>query len=275
MAEPIRLLFVDDEPGIRLTLPPILELHGFRVAVAATVREALELIQREEFDVLLSDLNIGEPGDGFTVVSAMRRMQPAARTFIITGYPDFETALQAIRSQVDDYFVKPANIPSLVKSLREKATSTNNAPLQAKSVPSFLRESTDRIINDWLERLERDSELSSIKLDREARINHAPLLIQELCGCLEGRSQSLSPQGTAAAAAHGHVRYAQGYTIPMVVSEARLLEISIAEHLQSNLLTLDLSSLITDTFLIADCFNLMLMDSIRAYQERSGTPVAA
>ena len=61
----------------------------------------------------------------------------------------------------------------------------------------------------------------------------------------------------------------------MVASEARILESCIADQLQSNLLVLDLSSLITDTFMIADCFNLMLMDSIRAFQEHSESPVAA
>jgi ActR/RegA family two-component response regulator len=275
MADPIRLLFVDDEAGIRLTLPSILEMHGFRVVTAATVPEALERIQKESFDILLSDLNIGEPGDGFTVVSAMRRMQPDARTFIITGYPDFETALQAIRSQVDDYFVKPANIQNLVKSLREKATTPRVAPLQSKSVPALLREKKDEIISNWLQLMATDSELSRIDLDRDARVNHAPVLIDELCDCLEARSHCLSPGGVAAAAGHGRVRHAQGYSIPMVANEARLLENSIAEHLQANLLALDLSSLIPDTFLIADCFNLMLTDSIRAYQEFSDKPVAA
>ena len=74
-----RILFVDDEAGIRNTLKPILEQHGFEVTAAATVPEALEHMNHATFDVLLSDLNIGQPGDGFTVVSAMRRVQPQAR----------------------------------------------------------------------------------------------------------------------------------------------------------------------------------------------------
>ena len=113
-----RILFVDDEAGIRNTLKPILEQHGFKVTTAATVPEALEQINHATFEVLLSDLNIGQPGDGFTVVSAMRRVQPEAATFILTGYPDFDTALQAIRSQVDDYLRAASVVASLPKGER-------------------------------------------------------------------------------------------------------------------------------------------------------------
>src|SRR5438270_14059879 len=105
-----KILFVDDEPGIRVTLPMILGQHGFEVVTASNVREGLALIQQQEFHVLLTDLNIGEPGDGFTLVTAMRRVQPKAVTLIITGFPAFETALRAIREQVDDYVVKPADV---------------------------------------------------------------------------------------------------------------------------------------------------------------------
>ena len=97
-----KLLFVDDEAAIRVTLSAILEQHGFAVTVAATVPEALRFITQERFDVLIADLNIGLAGDGFTVVSAMRRTQPDAVTLILTGYPDFETAVRALREQVDD-----------------------------------------------------------------------------------------------------------------------------------------------------------------------------
>src|SRR5947209_11490214 len=99
-----KILFVDDKQSIRITLPAILENAGFEVSVAASVAEALELINHQSFDVLLTDLNIGGPADGFILVNAIRRIQPKSATFILTGYPDFQTALEAIRKQVDDYF---------------------------------------------------------------------------------------------------------------------------------------------------------------------------
>ena len=122
-----RILFVDDEPSIRLTLATILEDHGFDVRTAATVPEALKEINSQPFDALLSDLNIGEEGDGFLVVSAMRRTQPQCVNIILTGYPAFETAVQAIRQQVDDYLVKPADVEALVARLRETFQSHNGA----------------------------------------------------------------------------------------------------------------------------------------------------
>lgn len=118
-----RLLFVDDEPSIRLTLPPILEQYGFQVRRVASVSEALAVIKKERFDVLVSDLNIGEEGDGFKVVEAIREANGLCVTILLTGYPAFETALKAIHNEVDDYFVKPADIESLVSTIERKLLS--------------------------------------------------------------------------------------------------------------------------------------------------------
>src|SRR6266852_919825 len=134
-----KLLFVDDEPNIRNTLPLILQKHGFGVKSAATVREA--------FDVLISDLNIEYPGDGFTIVSAMRRVQPTAITFILTGYPEFESALEAIRNQVDDYLTKPADILSLVATLERKLeTRRPQRSISIKRAPEFLLDNLEQIL---------------------------------------------------------------------------------------------------------------------------------
>ena len=101
-----RVLIVDDEESIRSMLQLVLEKEGFTVTTTSTVVDALALISQSHFDILISDLNIGHPGDGFVVVSAMRRTQPDASTFILTGYPDFETALEALQQDVGDYLIR-------------------------------------------------------------------------------------------------------------------------------------------------------------------------
>src|SRR3954466_287839 len=112
-----KILVVDDDPAVLKTLEAVLAYSGFDVCAVPNVPEALEVISKQQFDVLLTDLNIGQPGDGFTVVSAMRRVQPDACTFILTGYPDIESAIQAIRSQVDDYFAKPLKVETLLSAI--------------------------------------------------------------------------------------------------------------------------------------------------------------
>jgi ActR/RegA family two-component response regulator len=125
---PRRLLFVDDEESVRATLPLILQARGFEVKVAASVSEAIQKIQNHDFDVLLSDLNIAKPGDGFNVVSAIRRVNPHAVTVILTGYPAFETAVDGIQHQIDDYLVKPADIDLLVETMERKLAERQSRP---------------------------------------------------------------------------------------------------------------------------------------------------
>src|ERR1700760_4493478 len=164
-----RILFVDDEASIRLTLPAILKMHGFEVRTEGTVSDALSAIREDRFEVLIADLNIGMPGDGFTVVSAMRRTQPDAVTIILTGYPAFETALEAIRSQVDDYAVKPADIEELVQVIEEKLQHrVPRRPLQRKRVATILRENTETIANSLLVGLRKLPEIAELNLDDQA-----------------------------------------------------------------------------------------------------------
>jgi DNA-binding NtrC family response regulator len=119
-AQSKKLLLVDDEPTILTTLSVVLQGSGFDVQVAASVPEALEQIDRQKFDVLLSDLNIASESDGYTVVRAMRAANPLCVTIVITGYPGLESALQAIQHRVDDYILKPAPVDQLIATLEQK-----------------------------------------------------------------------------------------------------------------------------------------------------------
>jgi len=115
-----QMLFVDDEEGIRLTLPTILGRHGFHVRTVSSVPHALSEINDQRYDVLLSDLNINDEADGLLVIASMRVSQPRCRNFILTGYPSFETAQQGIRQSIDGYFTKPADVDDLVSEIKAK-----------------------------------------------------------------------------------------------------------------------------------------------------------
>jgi ActR/RegA family two-component response regulator len=263
-----RILFVDDEAGIRLTLAPILERHGFLVATAASVPEALEKINHESFEVLISDLNIGQPGDGFTVVSAMRRVQPEACTFILTGYPDFETALQAIRSQVDDYLLKPTDVPTLLHAIERKLEQRRPQALEppVKRVSGLLRENAHEIIQQWLDEVNSHRELMSLRLTDQDRIDHIPPLIEQLAIRVDAQRGA----GTTAIAdigqEHGKQRAHQGYSIPLLIIEMRLLQRVISFVLQRNLIRMDLSTVIADMLEVGEGLQEELEFSIRGFQ---------
>lgn len=211
-----RLLFVDDDDALRTALGAVLTHHGFLLTSVSSVREALELISTREFDVLLSDLNIGEPGDGFTVVSAMRRVQPDACTFILTGYPDLETAIQGIRNQVDDYFSKPLHIDRLVDAISNVRNGKKPASkaLPTRKVAQIIQELSPLICKRWLQQVMADPEVAAIPLTEEQRSDHVPDMVEELIRRLEGPQEELSDIATEAARKHGKLRYQQGYTIP-------------------------------------------------------------
>ncbi|HWY68121.1 MAG TPA: response regulator [Terriglobales bacterium] len=265
-----RILFADDEPGIRLTLPLILEQEGFAVSVAGTVAEALAYINRDKFDVLLADLNIGEKGDGFTLISAMRRVQPSAVTLILSGYPDFATALEAIRNQVDDYLTKPAEVKHLVETIKEKAKQPRRVtPIQVKRLSAILRESVDEIAAKWLSESSQNTMLSSIPLSKKERLDHVRLIIEELAKRIEAGPNVIANSKKPGATTHGRERFEQGYTTQRIAIEARLLHIVLSRVLHKHFLSVDMSTCISDMMLMGEALHEEFEESIRAFEEQS------
>lgn len=273
-----RVLFVDDEPSIRLTLPSILEMHGFEVYTVGSVADALNAINSRPFDVLLADLNIGEPGDGFTVVSAMRRSQPDAVTIILTGFPAFETALEAIRAQVDDYVVKPANIEHLLQTIQQCLLDhTPHRPVPQRRVSAILKDSVEHAEQHWLTLVNLEPELTCVPLSDQERADHVPGMIYEIVDMLQEHPESVSDNALEAAAEHGQTRRRQGYTLPMLLKEGQLLRRVVSEIVQQNLLAVDISHLIGDLIQAGDSIDRQVKRSVEAYlaDERTPNPKAA
>jgi len=265
-----RLLLVDDDDAVRITLGAVLQQHDFQVTLAATVAEALEKLSTEKFEVLLADLNVGQPGDGFTVVSAMRRVQPEACTFILTGYPDFESAIQAIRSQVDDYFAKPLKVEELLASISSVRAGKRRSPPEPelRKVSEALADLESEIVSRWVTEVLVDPEIAELPLTLSERSDHIPQLLAELIRRLDGPLDMLTPIAVEAARKHGKARFLQGYTIPQILFEGRVLQQVISATIRETLLTVDLSTLVSDILGISEALQGALEISVRTYQSQ-------
>ncbi len=222
--------------------------HGFQVTTAATVAEALQKITSETFEILLSDLNIGNPGDGLTVVSAMRRTQPEAVTMILTGYPAFETALEAIRQQVDDYIVKPAHIPSLLSTIESKlaAPPRQRQLPPPKRVAMVLQEHIERIEELWLSSVEQDRALSQLPLTREQRLDYLKGILETVICAAQSYTGEEASKNRRSLPDKILLQHFERYTPTTVLSEFCLLRRVLAQIVQENLLAVNLSYLVPD-----------------------------
>jgi ActR/RegA family two-component response regulator len=243
----------------------VLSSEGFGVTDAATVSEALNLITTQSFDVLIADLNIGYPGDGFTVVSAMRRVQPKVLTFILTGYPGFQAALRAIHQQVDDFLIKPSDPEDVIRRIRENLSRPRKySPVLAQRLVKIIALNREAIVNEWYEAVESDPELAKVAMSREDRIDHLPAVLDEI---VRARVSGFGIEAVSRSSAlqHGEKRREQGYTPTMLLEEARILHRVIAKCTQENLLSVDISMVLPDLVEIDDRLHLMSQYALKAF----------
>ena len=257
-----RLLFVDDEASIRVTLPPILDKAGFDVHVAESVADALFEINSFQFDALVTDLNIGEEGDGFLVASGMRHIQPACSIFILTGYPAFETALQAIHSQVDDYLVKPVEIDSLVGALEAKVEKPAAKP-EAKRISSLLKENSAEIEAAILASIKRESKASSNSF--EELVGYLAGFLKAVIDFMDQQNEKPKADALRSAAQYGQWRARGGASASLVVKDFRIVEEAAYKLIQKNLILTDLLPLISDLKRLGIGLNMLMEQSLQGF----------
>jgi hypothetical protein len=208
----------------------------------------------------------------------MRHKHPDAITLLFTGYTALREAMDAILLQADEIMVKPMPIPELLALIREKLKNRGTRRASnTERVASILERESETTIADWLSRVENDDELNHLVLSRDKRTGHLPLLIRELVHRLRVPRRLGTKQVSDGAVEHGKIRYSQGYTIPMIIEESRMLQVSIFHTLQSNLNVVDFSLLLIDVMTIADEADSQLKQTIVSFSESSAlsTPAIA
>ena len=112
------ILIVDDEPIVRESIRDWLKEAGYQVATAESGEEALELIEKQDFSVMVLDIRL--PGKtGITVLKEVKALKPEIKSIVITAYPSADLADEAMKLGAVDYLIKPIAPDDLERLVRE------------------------------------------------------------------------------------------------------------------------------------------------------------
>jgi DNA-binding NarL/FixJ family response regulator len=276
----VRLLLVDDDESVRSGLQGVLEAHEFEVTTAANVNEALKHITSESFDVLLSDLHMPGPGDGLTVVSAMRHAHPQALTIVLSANPDMAKACAAILKQADEVIRKPVQVGAIVEVIRQRlsgemAAARPPSVQEVETIAGLLERETAAITAAWLGQMESVEGVGSgwpgvrlaAPLTREERCEHLPDALRDIIFRLR-YPQAIGSTSVFSMAAlqHGARRRRQGIGAATLVEEARALQIALFRTIEAKMGQIDAGELPGALMAIADEVNAQLLQGLAGYE---------
>lgn len=120
-----KLLIVDDELLIRDLLYDHFSTHDYHISIADSGQRALDILEREKVDCILTDLKMPDI-DGLELAQRAREITGKNTPVILmTGFPSLETAIEALRKRVYDYVVKPFNVKRLHATVEEAIEEAN------------------------------------------------------------------------------------------------------------------------------------------------------
>lgn len=126
-----RILIVDDDKDIRTLLSRFLEKEGFQTEQAANAKQALDLLKKHPFDLVVCDFKLPD-STGLDLVRKIKVIDHQCPIIMITGYSDVKVAVQAMRLGVFDYVTKPL-YPDEFLQLVKEAIAATKTPKQAKN----------------------------------------------------------------------------------------------------------------------------------------------
>lgn len=175
-----RVLVVDDEEPVVTTVSGILELDGYDITGTTSPARAVELIQAEHFDVVLTDLRMGDEGDGSEVLKRIGEDRADETTAIVlTGYASLDSVVRVLRQGAYDYLVKPCDVlelratvaraverSQLASQLHQRVRDLERANATIRALNLELEERVERATAELREQITaRDEFMSTVSHD--------------------------------------------------------------------------------------------------------------
>jgi len=117
MADEHRIMVIDDEKIVGEMAKLSLEQEGYRVETFVNAEPALARLREERFDVVVTDYKM-KGIDGMEVLRTVKKDHPGIKVIMITAFANLDTAIEALRGDVHDFFPKPVKLKELKASIR-------------------------------------------------------------------------------------------------------------------------------------------------------------
>ncbi len=146
MLQGARILIVDDEKAMRLSLSEIFSLRGAVVTAAGDGREAVELLGQHDFDLMLLDLKM--PGmSGIQVLEVAQKLRPGTVVILLTAHATLDSAISALRRGTYDYLLKPCE-PRMLIAAVERGLAKRNEFLRRQNLVGLMEQTVSALKTD-------------------------------------------------------------------------------------------------------------------------------
>ena len=144
----VKVLLVDDEAGIRKVLKIYLQDEGYEVSTADDGKKAVDKIDKEFFDIVLSDIRM--PGiDGIALLKHIKNISPDTEVIMLTGHGDYKLAIESLKLDAVDFISKPIDTDVLEIALKRANDRINNRKellKYTKNLETLVEEKTQKLM---------------------------------------------------------------------------------------------------------------------------------
>ena len=161
-----RILLVEDDVSFCTMLRTFLQKKEHVVEAAFTAGEAYSLLEKQEFDLVISDVRLPD-GEGLEILQEVKKRNPSRQVIMMTGYAEIQMAVRAMKEGAFDYIAKPFHPETILQTI-EKALSTDNTTVEDSASSKTPKEA--QTSNTSLESESRNSYVKGVS-DTSKKLN--------------------------------------------------------------------------------------------------------